>query len=219
MSGEKLHVGCGPSVFEGWVNIDKSPSVVLARLGFLRRLLFRLGLLTPEQASGFPPGVVFADVSRRIPAGDRSVECIYSSHMIEHLSPWQALAFIRECRRVLTAGGVLRLATPDLALMIRDYEGGTSPFLDDHGTRADAFCAEYAAWADPPGSRLKRLIRKLAGGDAHQWLYDAESLTALLREGGFTQVQVCGFREGSLPELERVERRERGLFVEAVGPG
>lgn len=212
-------MGCGPSVFDGWVNIDKSPSVILARLGLLRKLLFRLGLITPEQASGFPPGVVFADVSKRIPAGDGSVDCIYSSHMIEHLSRWQALAFLRECRRVLVPGGILRLATPDLALMIRDYESGSSPFLDEHRTRADAFCAEYAAWSDPPGSTLRRMIRKVAGGDNHQWLYDSESLAALLREGGFTQVEVCGFREGSLPELERVERRERSLFVEAAGPG
>lgn len=214
--GQKLHIGCGPVVLDGWVNIDKSPSVLLSRLGWLRKALFRLGLLTPEQASGFPPGVVFADVSRRIPAEDGSVAYIYSSHMIEHLSRWQALEFVRECDRVLGPGGVLRLATPDLAQLVSDYGAGTSPFMADHPNRADAFCAEYAAYSDPPGSRVRKMIRKLAGGDSHQWLYDAESLSFLVKEGGFGEVELPGFREGRVPELDTVETRERSLFLEAV---
>ena len=159
-------------MFPGWVNIDKSPSVLLGRFPALRRLLFRLRLLTPEQARGFPEGVVFADVSKRIPAESGSVEFIYCSHMIEHLSRWQAVGFVRECHRVLRPGGWLRLATPDLKLMSTDYIDGTSPFLEDELTASDAFCAEYGAYADAPGNQVRRMIRKLAGGDSHQWLYD-----------------------------------------------
>jgi SAM-dependent methyltransferase len=215
MDGSRLHIGCGPSVFPGWVNIDKSPSVLLARFPWLRKLLFRLRLLTAEQARGFPEGVVFADVSKRIPAESSTVDYIYCSHMIEHLSRWQALAFLRECHRVLRPGGWLRLATPDLALMVRDYQLGTSPFLEDGFTPSDAFCAEYAAYADAPGNPASRMIRKLAGGDNHQWLYDGEGLENLLREGGFTTIESRSFREGSVPELDSIEQRERGLFVEA----
>jgi predicted SAM-dependent methyltransferase len=212
---ERLHIGCGPSVYPGWVNIDKSPSVLLGRFPVVRKLLFRLRLLTPEQARGFPEGVVFADVSRRIPAASASVEYIYCSHMIEHLSRWQALDFVRECHRVLRPDGVLRLATPDLELMVRDYVDRSSPFMGDGLTASDAFCAEYGAYADDPGNQARRILRKLAGGDNHQWLYDEEGLRRLLVEGGFETVDRCRFRQGSVPELERIEHRERGLFVEA----
>lgn len=215
MDGRRLNIGCGPSVYDGWVNIDKSPSVLLGRFPALRRLLFRLRLLTPEQARGFPAGVVFADVSKRIPAEDDSVDFIYCAHMIEHLSRWQALAFVRECNRVLRPGGWLRLATPDLELMIRDYTDRTSPFLVDGSTASDAFCAEYAAYADAPGNQARRMIRKLAGGDNHQWLYDAEGLGSLLAEGGFETFEQRTYQQGSVPELERIENRERGLFLEA----
>jgi len=215
MDQSRLHIGCGPSIFPGWVNIDKSPSVLLARLPAIRKLLFRLHLLTAEQARGFPKGVVFADVSKRIPAESASVEFLYCSHMIEHLSRWQALAFVSECHRVLRPGGWLRFATPDLGLMIRDYLDGTSPFVDDGSTASDAFCAEYGAYADAPGNQGRRMLRKLAGGDNHQWLYDGEGLESLLHEGGFEIVERRQFREGSLPELEQIEERERGLFVEA----
>lgn len=215
MQGTKLHVGCGPSVYDGWVNIDKSPSVLLSRFGLLRRLLLKLGILTADQARGFPPGVVFADVSRRIPTESDSVAFIYCSHMIEHLSRWQALAFTRECERVLRPGGVLRLATPDLALLVRDYLDRSSHLLGEGGTPADAFCEEYGAYVDPQGSRIRKLVRKLAGGDSHQWLYDAESLTKLLNEGGFSEVGQRRYREGEVPGLDTIEHRERGLFMEA----
>ena len=39
----KLHVGCGSDVYDGWVNIDKSPSVLLARAPALRAALSRTG--------------------------------------------------------------------------------------------------------------------------------------------------------------------------------
>lgn len=216
MSPLKLHVGCGPFVYEGWVNIDKSPSVLLSRAPWLRKALFKLRILTEDQARGFPPGVVLADISKRIPAEDSSVDFIYSSHLIEHLSRWQCLAFAKECHRVLKPGGTVRLATPDLEAMIRDYVDGTSPFNSRQPTRADAFCAEYGAYTDTPGSPVRRLIRKFLSGDSHQWLYDSESLAGLLREGGFTEITSHGFREGALPDLETVEQRERGLFIEAV---
>ena len=212
--GRRLHLGCGADVVPGWVNIDKSPSVLLSRAPSLRRALGRGGLLTPEQARGFPPGAVRADVSKRIPSADASADFAYSSHMIEHLSRWQALAFFRECRRVLRPGGVLRLATPDLEVMIRDYSDNSSPLLAEQPTRADAFCAEYAAYSDPP-SVVRRLTKKWLGGDSHQWLYDAESLTFLLKESGFAEVIRCSYREGKVPDLDLVEHRERSLFVEA----
>lgn len=214
LPGRRLHLGCGADVVSGWVNIDKSPSVLLSRAPTLRRALGRVGLLTPEQARGFPPGAVRADVSNRIPAADASAEFAYSSHMIEHLSRWQALAFFRECRRVLRPGGVLRLATPDLEEMIRDYTHNRSPLLAQQPTRADAFCAEYGAYTDPP-SVLRRFVKKWLGGDSHQWLYDAESLTFLLRESGFAEVTRYSYRKGSVPDLDLIEHRERGLFVEA----
>jgi predicted SAM-dependent methyltransferase len=209
-----LHLGCGADVVPGWVNIDKSPSILLSRAPRLRKALGRVGILTPAQARGFPPGAVRADVSKRIPAADASAEFAYSSHMIEHMSRWQALSFFRECRRVLRPGGVLRLATPDLEEMIRDYSHNRSPLLAEQPTRADAFCAEYGAYSDPP-SIVRRFVKKWLGGESHQWLYDAESLTFLLRESGFAEVTRCSYRKGTVPDLDLVENRERGLFVEA----
>jgi predicted SAM-dependent methyltransferase len=189
--------------------------VLLSAFPWLRRLLLVTGVLTPEQAQGFPSGVVHANVVKRIPAENESADFVYSSHMIEHLSRWEALSFVRECRRVLRRGGVLRLVTPDLEVMVNDYLGGTSPFALTATTPADAFCLEYRAYANSQVNLVRGLVRKLISGDSHQWLYDHVSISELLREGGFNNITRCSYQRGLTPDLSAVEHRERSLFVEA----
>ncbi len=212
-------MGCGKTVADGWLNLDRSPSVLLSRHPLLRRALGAARVLTPEQTEGIPTGVVRANVARSIPVEDTTADYVYSSHMVEHLSRWECARFIRECRRVLRPGAILRIATPDLERMIRDYVDGTSPFLASRAvTAADAFCLEYRAYENPDSNPVSRLARKLAGGDSHQWLYDHESLTRLLLQSGFTDVTSCSYRQGATPDLELVEHRQRGLFLEARAP-
>jgi predicted SAM-dependent methyltransferase len=214
----KLNVGCGKTVPDGWVNIDKSPSVLLSNLPRIRSALRRVGVLTPEQAAGIPAGVIHANVTKRIPLQDAGADYVYSSHMIEHLSRWECLRFAQECKRVLRTGGVLRLATPDLQLMAREYLSRSSPFNGSARTPADAFCMEYRAYSNSQLKPVKNAIRKLVGADYHQWLYDHESLSALLRDAGFIDITLCSYRQGTVPDLEAVEHRERSLFVEARRP-
>lgn len=83
----KLHVGSGPLVREGWVNIDSHPY----------------------------PGVDHVlDVRGGLPFDDGSASYVYAEHFIEHLPQPDGLAFLRECRRVLKDSGILRLSTPSL---------------------------------------------------------------------------------------------------------
>ena len=35
------------------------------------------------------------------------------------------------------------------------------------------------------------MIHRLASASYHQWLYDSQSLTRLLAEGGFSETMVC----------------------------
>jgi hypothetical protein len=67
------------------------------------------------------------------------------------------------------------------------------------------------------GSVAQRLIRRFVFAP-HQWLYDAESLAALLREAGFPDPAVREYRDGELPDLDRLENRPGSLFMEARRP-
>ncbi len=56
-----------------------------------------------------------------LPFEDRSCAVVYHSHVLEHIPPPRVPAFIAECFRVLTPGGVLRIAVPDLEGIARAY--------------------------------------------------------------------------------------------------
>jgi predicted SAM-dependent methyltransferase len=215
LGGVRLHLGCGSTVVPGWHNIDTSPSILLARVPGLRPLLGAAGILTEDQAGAVvPPGIIRADVRRGLPYAGRSVRYIYSSRMIEHMPRRQGLALVRECFRVLEPGGVLRLATPDLAPAVASYRRGWSR---NGETPADAFMAGLGHFVEQPGSRLGTIARRLFTAP-HQWLYDEQPLTSLLEDGGFASVAVREFPESARPDIELLEQRPDGLFVEARRP-
>jgi len=56
-----------------------------------------------------------------MPYADESFHAIYHSHVLEHFPRNQAITFLRECHRLLTRGGVIRVAVPDLEQIARLY--------------------------------------------------------------------------------------------------
>lgn len=213
----RLHLGCGVDVVPGWVNIDRSPNVWIGRVPGLRRTLAAARVLTPEQAGArFPAKIVHADVNRGLAYPDASVAFIYGSHLIEHLSRWQALGLVRECARVLRTGGVVRIATPDLAALTHAYLGRKAGDQEARRRAADLFMQELGTFEDRCGNRAQRLSWRLFSAAPHQWLYDADSLVELLRRGGLTAVVQRRYREGAVPDLELLERRPESVFVEAT---
>ena len=81
----KLHVGSGPVLLEGWINVDNQP--------------YR-GI---DQVLDIREGIPYSDL-----------EFIFAEHFIEHLAYDDAMKFLRDCRRALADNGVLRLTTPNL---------------------------------------------------------------------------------------------------------
>jgi len=67
------------------------------------------------------PGVIPHDLRRGLPFPDGAFDVVYSSHVMEHLTPEDALQLLREARRVMRLGGTLRLAVPDLQGIARAY--------------------------------------------------------------------------------------------------
>lgn len=91
-----VNLGCGPTPFDGWVNVDISRG----------------------------PGIdVVWDLRRALPFRDESCSLIFSEHVIEHLSREDAERLLRECHRILQRGGILRLSTPDAGRYLRSYAG------------------------------------------------------------------------------------------------
>ncbi len=209
----RLNIGCGRSPTPDWINYDNSPSVWMARWPLLALLLARLGLID-QHALDFVAfcrshHIRHADAARRIPHGDDTVDAVYASHMLEHLDRTEARSFLAECRRVLKPGAILRLAVPDLRNAAFQYLR-----LSD----ADGFLRHLQFDLDKPRSPVARLRRMLSGGRGHHWMYDRESLLALVEEAGFVSPEVMENGRTHIDEpglLDLNERESDSLCIEA----
>ncbi len=79
----KLHLGCGPTYKNGWINIDNNSDKNCYVLDF------------------------YWNLANGIPIADNQVDFIYHEHMLEHLTPQQSNIFLKDCMRVLKPGGVM----------------------------------------------------------------------------------------------------------------
>src|SRR3984893_10399938 len=163
-----LQYGCGQSCPGGSINFDASPTLRLQRLPVIGRL-FKRG------ATVFPDGVRFGDIVRGLPIPDGSVQGIYASHVLEHLSYadfWRALD---HTFRLLRPGGIFRLVVPDLKSRAQKYVER----LETGQTDANSWfwrSARLGSEGSPRGPVA--LARSLIGRSAHLWMWDEISLAA-----------------------------------------
>lgn len=209
-SYEKVQFGCFKSMFKGdppWLNTDILPMEEFAKAG----------------------GYHFARVDVRKPLRawpDGSVRLIYHSHLIEHLSFYQGVEFLAECRRILKPGGVMRVCTPDLRVLLlawmRDYEfpEGTGP-VPGMETFNDAQPELYRKVKSPDlklafilwGNLDPRLTQQNYGG--HWLVYSFESLSEVLTIAGWKEKKV---ERRVWTEQERNVARDSKDSVVVTGP-
>ena len=122
----RVNIGCGRTPTDGWLNLDNTPAIKLAKSPFKYWVAKSLKLLKQKQIDNIEWNkthkIGFADATKRIPLSDSTAECIYTSHMVEHLSRDGAINFLKEALRVLEVDGVLRIAVPDLRIAIEEYD-------------------------------------------------------------------------------------------------
>lgn len=160
IGGLRLNLGCGETPLDGYVNVD---------------------------ARALPGVDVVADV-RRLPFEPGTVREIASHHLIEHFREHHvATVLLPYWHSLLVPGGVLRVVTPNWAVLIEHLQSGRLAFDDFKKVTFGA--QDY-------------------GGDDHFALYTPGTLARLLGEGGFEGVEVLEERRqnGLSPEMELVAR-------------
>ncbi len=225
----KLHLGCGLVTPEGWLNVDGSLNARLARLPWLRALLGAAGLISKEAAAAtWSRSILHHDVRRPLPWPDGAFECVYASHLLEHLYLNQGRRLLAECFRVLRPGGVVRIVVPDLHVCAEAFLAGKtdSALAMPHGcakSPGDNFnlLVIYHGVDEPGGPWGTRWYHRRNTFHQHKWMYDEPSLSARLREAGFTGVARRGYLESAIASIAEVEREVRvvgNLAVEGVKP-
>ena len=209
----KLNIGCGPGgQFEGYINIDNSPSILLGKFSTVKKILWVLKIIDKSKFIADWSGVIRCDVSKGLNYGNDTVGKIYSSHLLEHLPRDKGVIFIKECYRILKRGGVMRLVVPDLLFHAEQYVEASKALIsreelaNDRTTHDDFLNTIYGAY-----------LKKRRYGAEHCYMYDLPTLVSILKDSGFENINKCGFKKGSDMELASFDNRpNESLHLECI---
>lgn len=224
----RLNIACGPNVFpsDKWINYDREDM----RSYFDALMMFKSTIGMPEHQAklvkyiqqGGTVDFRIRDLRKGFPEhGDRSVDAIYLGQMIEHVNPiYEARQLLVECLRMLRPGGVLKITTPDLDVLIDAYKSGD---MGKFASEQPAFYRDF-----PASAQLAMLMYGSSGQhctwdnyEGHMFLYTKESISMLLADAGF-KPPFTFYSEGgmSIDQVMAEEAVDAGmshsLAVEAV---
>jgi len=184
----KLNIGSFTDMFHyGWVNVD-----ILDLGDFARNngyLFQKLDVLNAQiEYDKFNQNVQLAKKIRELPFANDSVDVVLSSHMLEHFSREEGIDFLKDCKRILKNGGVIRIGVPDARYISALYVGKSIGGLTD-------YAVEVAR--DESEAFYKILM------DGHRTVYDEESLVKALTEAGFLDVKKVGAFSSRSDEIKK----------------
>jgi predicted SAM-dependent methyltransferase len=126
-----------------------------------------------------------------------SVTAILAEHVIEHVPFESGFLFVGECLRVLTPGGVLRVAFPDVGRFLQTA-GPMWRFSDEAATYAGELWREKQQMGEdvPKLTSYEEMLRLLVGW-GHRCAWTERSMAGVLLAVGFQGVRACAYGESA----------------------
>jgi predicted SAM-dependent methyltransferase len=189
-SVRKLQLGTGPNPLPSWLNTD----------------------LLPDTYREHRNQLVFLDATKRFPLDAVTFDYVFSEHQIEHISEPDARLMLKECFRILRPGGRIRLATPNLSAILGLY--------DDSLDEIERHYIDWVITTFLPdirsGNKRCYVINQMFMAYKHRFIYDYETLGALVTDAGFVDVVRREAGESDDPVLQGVEAHGRAIGDEEV---
>lgn len=177
VSVRRLQFGCGQFAAAGWINANLEPG----------------------------PGVDFrCDIRGGLPLESDSVRYIASMHALCELPYLDVVPALRELRRVLEPGGVLRLGLPDLERAIDAYVRGDRSY--------------FSIPDDETPSLSGKLIVQMTWYGTNLMTFTCEFARELLERADFRDIARCepGQTRSPWPEIVQLDNRPKEtFFIEA----
>ncbi len=112
---------------------------------------------------------------------------------------------LEECRRVLKPNGVLRIATPDLAVILNLYNNSGPAELDYMAWISNRFLKKTSS----AGSTF--VINNAFRSWGHQFLYDRRELESSLKHAGFDSIVWVNYNQSSHEMLRNIEQHGKNV--------
>jgi SAM-dependent methyltransferase len=174
----RLNWGCGGRGEPGWLNSDRKAG---------------RGIDLP------------CDIRNGLPLADDAVDYAVSVHALQEVPIPELVPVLRELRRVIRAGGVLRLCLPDLDRAIAAYQ------CKD---------ASHFLVSDEDASSLGgKFVTHMLWHGYSRTLFTTDFAVELLLRAGFARATPCAYRQtaSGFPGIIDLDNREHeSLFVEGT---
>ncbi len=177
---KKLQLGSGPFPMEGWLNTD----------------------LRHNQ------NTAWMNAAETYPFTNESFDYIFTEHLFEHLTFEQESIMLQQSFRVLKKGGKIRIATPDLAFLIKLYNPSTQiekDYVNWSINRYYSLKPMKAAFEEKDFNKVF-VINNFFSDWGHQIIHDFSSLELMLKKAGFASVSLQKVGISSDPHLNGIEK-------------
>ncbi|MEO1623072.1 MAG: methyltransferase domain-containing protein [Cyanobacteria bacterium J06632_3] len=192
-----VQFGCGLSAPDAWTNFDASPTLRLQKLPLI-------GNLIPSGPYGrFPSNVRYGDILKGLPINPGSVDYLYCSHVLEHLTIEEVRLALKNCYSHLKPGGVFRMVLPDIEIMAREYLASTS------SSAVHDFM--YLTWLGEHNGRLGAVgnFKQWMSRSRHLWMWDYKALAYELEQIGFQNIRRARIGDSQIEAFNEIEDPER----------
>ena len=198
---KKVNLGCGMHCLSGWLNIDGSLTSLLGtNIDVLNKLLYKVAGSSAYYDFNHFNDIIknkklyWRNLSDGIPLNDNSIDVVFSSHFLEHLTKNDGQQLLSDIYRILKPGGLVRILVPDLDLAIQRFnKGEINETLD-----------------------LFFYTSEECDFSAHKYNYTFGSLKNKLEEIGFIGVVKQSHKKGECPDIEYLDiYPDHSLYVEA----
>lgn len=200
LDGICVNVGCGFTPGEGWENFDASPTVRIERIPLVGHAL---SARLSGNRERFPASVRYGDIVKGPLVKPGTANCVYCSHVLEHLC-------LKDCERalgniytMLAPGGTFRLIVPDLHARAQRY------VADRDGGAAVSFMRATSLGRERRGRGLVGMLKENLGNANHLWMWDEAAMTVALRAFGFVAIRPCEIGDSGIAAFTAVEHLDR----------
>jgi predicted SAM-dependent methyltransferase len=180
-----VDIGAGDSLLDNWIGIDFYD--INFKFWSLRKKIKHDNRLE-------------ADLRYRLSLSSNSVDGIFSCHVLEHFYPRDAYFLLSEMFRILKPGSYLRIAVPDIKVMVDFYNGVID--IPKYKFRIEGISNCTQNWG-------------------HHTAWDEELLSYALSSTGFVNINKVLFGTGGVDTRlirEPESRRYETLVMEAKKP-
>lgn len=156
----KLHLGCGPVIKQGFINIDILDVV-------------HPDYVKHDLTKGLPPEVIVSS---------EPIDLVYSSHFLEHLSNSDAANLLNACYSAMSLGGVIKLCLPDIVTCIKEWINGNTDYFKHISRASFGIPSNLYSW-------ISYLEFATHQSGEHLALWNEEKAFLYLKEAGFKNMK------------------------------